>query len=345
MAGSRSLMRSMCWRGTAWRRSAISATSPTPRSTTSRRRRRRPRSAPRSPCSATASVPRRCSTWRSRIAGEASPTVATGRSDYGSPLRDAAVVVTLAAEGDAGKPILVSATERVGAARKLVTRTSTQEDAWLVLAARALGKQNVSLDVDGDTRKSGRSTRPTPRPTSRRASHHHQYRRYAGRYRGHGERRADDAGARGRSWLRARAELPHSRRRRRRSSLAKQNDRFVVVLKVTEPQPQFARRRAHRLHPGRLRDRQSAARVIGRYRHAALDRQRGDAGAYRVPRRSLHRRLRPQHRRPVGVHRGLCRARGVAGRLCAAASDVEDMYRPDRFGRTGTGTVKVQPAK
>ena len=24
---------------------------------------------------------------------------------------------------------------------------------------------------------------------------------------------------------------------------------------------------------------------------------------------------------------------------------VEDMYRPDRFGRTGTGTVKVQPAK
>ena len=30
-----------------------------------------------------------------------------------------------------------------------MTRTSTQEDAWLVLAARALGKQNVSLDVDG----------------------------------------------------------------------------------------------------------------------------------------------------------------------------------------------------
>jgi uncharacterized protein YfaS (alpha-2-macroglobulin family) len=26
-------------------------------------------------------------------------------------------------------------------------------------------------------------------------------------------------------------------------------------------------------------------------------------------------------------------------------ANVEDMYRPDRFGRTGTGTVTVQPAK
>ena len=76
------------------------------------------------------------------------PKIEIGRTDYGSPLRDAAVLVTLAAEGDAAKPILVNATERVDAARNLVQRTSTQEDAWLVLAARALGKQNVSLNVE-----------------------------------------------------------------------------------------------------------------------------------------------------------------------------------------------------
>ena len=29
-----------------------------------------------------------------------------------------------------------------------MTRTSTQEDAWLVLAARALGRQNITLDVN-----------------------------------------------------------------------------------------------------------------------------------------------------------------------------------------------------
>ena len=169
------------------------------------------------------------------------PTVTTGRSDFGSPLRDAAVVVTLAAEGDAGKPILVSATERVGAARKLVTRTSTQEDAWLVLAARALGTQNVSLDVEeytqvgpfyatyseadiaasevtvtntGDTpvdtvvTVSGAPTTPEP-ATDHGFALERSFHTLDGAD-------ADPA-------------------------LAKQNDRFVVVLKVTEPQPQFAR--------------------------------------------------------------------------------------------------------
>ena len=71
-----------------------------------------------------------------------------GRIDYGSPLRDAAAVVTLAAEGDAPKVILVSATKSIDKARDKVIYTSTQEDAWLVLAARALGKQNVSLTVN-----------------------------------------------------------------------------------------------------------------------------------------------------------------------------------------------------
>ena len=65
------------------------------------------------------------------------------------------MVVTLAAEGDAPKLILVSATESIETARNKVSYTSTQEDAWLVLAARALGKQNVSLTVnDGRARGS-----------------------------------------------------------------------------------------------------------------------------------------------------------------------------------------------
>src|SRR5262249_27249151 len=84
----------------------------------------------------------------------ADPAFQEGRTDYGSPLRDAAAVVTLAAEGDAPKPILVSATQRVDAARNKVERTSTQEDAWLVLAARALGKQDVALSVN-DSQQSG----------------------------------------------------------------------------------------------------------------------------------------------------------------------------------------------
>ncbi len=55
-------------------------------------------------------------------------------------------------------------------------------------------------------------------------------------------------------------------------SKAKQNDRFAVVLKITEPQPQFAPPHRRRLSAGRVRDRQSAARLLRRYRHARVDR-------------------------------------------------------------------------
>ena len=44
-------------------------------------------------------APRRCSTWRSTALPK-DPEFQIGRTDYGSPLRDAAAVVTLAAEGE-----------------------------------------------------------------------------------------------------------------------------------------------------------------------------------------------------------------------------------------------------
>ena len=33
------------------------------------------------------------------------------------------------------------------------------------------------------------------------------------------------------------------------------------------------------------------------------------------------------------------------GKYVLPQAYIEDMYRPDRFGRTGTGTVEIQPAK
>src|SRR5262249_21973900 len=77
------------------------------------------------------------------------PVLDYGRSDYGSVLRDAAALVTLASEGGAPRPTITGAVERVEAARNLTPYTSTQENAWMVLAARALAKdaQTVTLDV------------------------------------------------------------------------------------------------------------------------------------------------------------------------------------------------------
>jgi len=273
------------------------------------------------------------------------PAIEIGRTDYGSPLRDAAVVVTLAAEGDAAKPILVNATARIDAARNLVTRTSTQEDAWLVLAARALGKQNVSLDVnDGtqvgpyygtydqvDVEESAitvTNTGDTPvdtvvcvsgAPTTPEPAADHGFnleRSY------HSLDGAD-------------ADPAH----------AKQNQRFVVVLKVTEPQPQFARVALTDFVPagfeidnpelvssgdtGTLSWIENAGTPVhtdfrdDRFT-AAFDRNSGDPAVYSVA--YVVRAVSP-------------------GDYVLPQAEVEDMYRPDRFGRTGTGTVSVQPAK
>ncbi len=273
------------------------------------------------------------------------PKFEGGRPDYGSPLRDAAVVVTLAAEGDAPKLILVSATAKIEAARDKVTYTSTQDDAWLVLAARALGKQGVSLETNegglegplyrnftedelaaspltvtntGDTpldaviSVSGAPITPEPA-----AEHGFTIERSFHTLDG-----ADvDAGH------------------------AKQNDRFVVVLTVTEPQPQFARVALTdyvpagfeidnpRLvssgdtgtldwieHPGtpaftEFRDDRFTA---------AFERRKDDATTYSVA--YIVRAVSP-------------------GSYVLPQAVVEDMYRPDRFGRTETGAVEVAPAK
>src|SRR5262249_43354173 len=80
------------------------------------------------------------------------PVLDYGRSDYGSVLRDAAALVTLASEGGAPRPTITAAVARVEAARDITPYTSTQENAWMVLAARALAKdaQAVSLEVGGE---------------------------------------------------------------------------------------------------------------------------------------------------------------------------------------------------
>jgi alpha-2-macroglobulin len=73
-----------------------------------------------------------------------------GHSDYGSMLRDAAALATLASEAGMDR-IARAAIVRADAARAVTPRLSTQEQTWLVLAARALMKEGekLSLEVDG----------------------------------------------------------------------------------------------------------------------------------------------------------------------------------------------------
>jgi len=268
-----------------------------------------------------------------------------GRPDYGSPLRDAAAVVTLAAEGDAPKLILVSATAKIETARNKVTFTSTQEEAWLVLAARALGKQNVSLTAN-DSAQEGplyrsfteeqlaatsmvvTNTGDVPldavisvsgAPTTPEPPAEHGFTLERNFYTLDGEE----------------ADVTH----------AKQNDRFVVVLTVTEPQPQFERVALVDYVPagfeidnphlvssgdtGTLDWIENAAEPAhAEFRDdrftAAFERRKDDPTTYSVA--YVVRAVSP-------------------GTYVLPQAVVEDMYRPDRFGRTETGTVEVAPAK
>src|SRR4051812_23168581 len=80
----------------------------------------------------------------------AQPELAS-REDYGSVLRDAAALVTLASEAGGSRPTIVNAVAKIEEARARAPYTSTQENAWLVLAARAMAKDagGVALSIAG----------------------------------------------------------------------------------------------------------------------------------------------------------------------------------------------------
>ncbi len=264
------------------------------------------------------------------------------RPDYGSTLRDAAALITLASEAGGSRSMISSAVQRVEQVRSVASYTSTQEQAWLVLAARALAKDTggLSFDANGEQRKgslyrnikAGDLDRPfrvtntgdgtaqavvsvtgaptTPEPAAERGFKIERL------YYTLGGEPADP-------------------------SQAKQNQRFAVVLKITEAQPQF----------GRL--------IVADYLPAGfeIDNPRlvssGDTGTLSwiteaaAPVHSEFRDdrfsaafERSSRDKPVFTVAYIVRAVSP-GRYVLPQAYVEDMYRPDRFGRTGSGAIEI----
>ncbi len=77
--------------------------------------------------------------------------VSLARSDYGSSLRDGAAVLALAAESRPVPPIVPALADVVAKEWAVKKYTSTQEQTWMLLAARALrnGDDSLKLDVNG----------------------------------------------------------------------------------------------------------------------------------------------------------------------------------------------------
>jgi hypothetical protein len=77
------------------------------------------------------------------------------RFDFGAALRDSAATLTLISESGAMPSAVPSVTETVRRRREAARYTSTQENAWLLLAAKALidDNQTLSLAVNGQPQK------------------------------------------------------------------------------------------------------------------------------------------------------------------------------------------------
>ncbi len=274
------------------------------------------------------------------------PTLEYGRVDYGSVLRDGAALITLASEGGAPRATIIGAIQRVEAARALTPYTSTQENAWMVLAARALTKEatTVSLDVAGEKRQGALNRRYL-------ASQLEQPLRIANAGEGPlqavvtvngAPRVAEPAAERGFKIERLYFTLDG---KPADPANARQNDRFAVVLRITEPQPQFGRvivadylpagfeidnpRLVSSGDTGTLSWIQDAATPVNaEFRDdrfsAAFNRKSGDPAVFTVA--YIVRAVSP-------------------GTYVHPQAFVEDMYRPDRFGRTATGAVTVTAAR
>jgi len=269
-----------------------------------------------------------------------------GRVDYGSALRDAAAVVTLAAEGGAPQTTIVNAVARVETARAGTTYTSTQENAWMVLAASALARDaRVSLRVAGEARQGAlyRTYRAAEIP--------------AGGIKvenlGEGTLRAvvsvsgapivpEPAAERGFKIERTYHTLDGEKVD---PSRVKQNTRLAVVLRITEPQPQFGRLLVADYLPAGFEI--DNPNLVSSGETTALDWIEHGA-------EPVHTEFRDDHfgaafdrsAKDPAVFTVAYVVRAVSpGKYVLPQAYVEDMYRPDRFGRTATGTVEVTPAR
>jgi uncharacterized protein YfaS (alpha-2-macroglobulin family) len=270
------------------------------------------------------------------------PMLQAGRSDFGSMLRDSAALVTLASEGNAPRATVEAAVQRVDAARGLATQLSTQEQAWLVLAARAIGKESgsITLDVAGRPQKGAffRGLRASDLDAPFKLTNTGDTDARAVLSVSGAPLTPEPAASRGFKIERLYYTLDGQP-----ADIAKvtQNQRFAVVLRVTEAQPQFGRiivadylpagfeidnpRLVSSGETGKLNWIENAVEPVNaQFRDdrftAAFTRSKDDKTVFTVA--YVVRAVSP-------------------GRYVLPQAVVEDMYRPDRFGRTDTGTLEI----
>ena len=273
----------------------------------------------------------------------AEPTSRFSRPDYGSRLRDGAALLALAAEANVTAPISRAALI-VQNEQAATSTSSTQEQAWMVLAAEALAKQNdgLALEVSGVPQNGaflrgwrGESLDAAPVTIVNRGRAPVQASITTS-----GAPLVPDP-AMNQGYSVERGLYSFSGEKIAVASL-KQNERAIVVLKVTELEAAYARLMlVDRLPAGLEIDnpdlfdggsveglawiKSDVTPVHTEYKDdrfaAAFDRNGADKATFAVA--YVVRAVTP-------------------GRYVQPPASIEDMYRPSRFGRTAAGTFEVR---
>jgi uncharacterized protein YfaS (alpha-2-macroglobulin family) len=266
------------------------------------------------------------------------------REDYGSTLRDAAALVTLASEAGGSRPMIVNAVAKIEEARARAPYTSTQENAWLVMAARAMAKDSggVSLNVAGDNVKGAlyRSVKASELSQPLKVTNTGEAALQAVVSVSGAPTTPEPAAESGFKIERLYYTLDGEDAN---PTKAKQNQRFVVVLKITEPEAQFGRVLVADYLPAGFEI--DNPRLVSSGETGTLswieNAKEPAYSEFRDERFTAAFERRPKDP-PVFAVAYVVRAVSP-GRYVLPQAYVEDMYRPDRFGRTGTGTIEIAP--
>lgn len=274
------------------------------------------------------------------------PGIVFGRTDYGSALRDAAALVSLGSEGNAPKATIIKAVQRVEDAREITPHLSTQENAWMLLAARALSKDTSGLKIGIGAEETSSpvfrtykaSNLTSPVVIANKGSEPVQAVLSVSGAPVTPEPAAEQGFKIERQYFTLDGQAVDPSRTR-------QNQRLAVVLRITEEKPVFGRiivadylpagfeidnpRLVSSGETGTLDWIENAQEPVNtEFRDdrftAAFNRASSDPAVFTVA--YVVRAVSP-------------------GRYVHPQAQVEDMYNPGRFGRTGTGTIEVVKAQ
>ena len=263
------------------------------------------------------------------------------RDDYGTSLRDRAAILALAAEARPAMSFVSQMVPMVSQARLGKRYTSTQENAWLLLAARALyaDSDKISLEVNGVRHKGNLSRKLTADDIAgglRIANQSNENLEAALTVTGVPVKPLPGGGVgfkiSRRYYTRAGEEID--------PSTVAQNERFVVVLKITELNSWASRIVVNDLLPAGFEidnPRLVSSAELANFKW--LKRTSAAHTEFRNDRFVAAFNRRAKNNREISLAYVV---RAVSpGKYVHPAAVVEDMYRPHLSARTEQGVVEV----